>query len=173
MVGADLKSLVSPHHKSRLAILLVLEKSNISSSTLLPLVGLTNKLEQLGAHLEGLLLNLLTGLNLNLLSKTDNRLEVDILGLRSFVLKEELISISQTQPAAGRSEHTSSSFWALADPDLSFSSSSSSFFSFLAPPPNIEKTLLEATVAAEVTVAAAVVAAAVACSVTVCPKHQC
>jgi len=58
-------------------------------------------------------------------------------------------------------------FWAFADPDVSPRSSSSSFFSFLAPPPNIENTLSATPVAAAVTVEAAVVAALVACSVKV------
>jgi hypothetical protein len=58
------------------------------------------------------------------------------------------------------------SFWALADPELS-PRSSSSVFSFLAPPPNIAKTLSFTPTAAEVTVAAADEAASVAFSVTV------
>lgn len=86
MVGADLQSLVSAHDQSSLAVFLVFEKSNIASSTLLPLVCLTNKLEKLGAHLECLLFELFVGLDFNFLGETDDRLEVDILGLWSFVL---------------------------------------------------------------------------------------
>jgi hypothetical protein len=86
VVGADLQSLVSAHNQSSLAVLLVLEKSNITSSALLPLVCLTDKLEKLGAHLECLLLELFVGLDLNFLCETNDRLEMNILGLRGFVL---------------------------------------------------------------------------------------
>lgn len=78
MVGANLQSLISSHDQSRLAILLVLQESNITSSALLPLVRLLVELEELCAHLENLLLKLLIGLDLNLLSETDDWLEVDI-----------------------------------------------------------------------------------------------
>jgi hypothetical protein len=78
VVGADLQSLVSSHNQSRLAILLVLQKSNITSPALLPLVGILNKLEELCTHLEGLLLELLVGLDFNFLGKADNGLKVDI-----------------------------------------------------------------------------------------------
>lgn len=78
MVGANLQSFISSHDQSRLAILLVLQESNITSSALLPLVGLLVELEELCAHLENLLLKLLIGLDLNFLSETDNWLEVDI-----------------------------------------------------------------------------------------------
>jgi len=49
--------------------------------------------------------------------------------------------------------------WALEEPEGSLASSTSSFFSFLGPPPNMEKTL-------SLTAAAAEVAASVAFSVT-------
>jgi hypothetical protein len=78
VVGANLQSLISSHDQSRLAILLVLQESNITSSALLPLVRLLVELEELCAHLENLLLKLLIGLDLNLLSETDDWLEVDI-----------------------------------------------------------------------------------------------
>lgn len=78
MVGANLQSLISSHDQSRLAILLVLQESNITSSALLPLVGLLVELEELCAHLENLLLKLLIGLDLNFLSETNDWLEVDI-----------------------------------------------------------------------------------------------
>jgi hypothetical protein len=78
VVGANLQSLISSHDQSRLAILLVLQESNITSSALLPLVGLLVELEELCAHLENLLLKLLIGLDLNFLSETDDWLEVDI-----------------------------------------------------------------------------------------------
>jgi hypothetical protein len=78
VVGANLQSFISSHDQSRLTILLVLQESNITSSALLPLVGLLVELEELCAHLENLLLKLLIGLDLNFLSETDNWLEVDI-----------------------------------------------------------------------------------------------
>jgi hypothetical protein len=56
----------------------VLQESNITSSALLPLVGLLVELEELCAHLENLLLKLLIGLDLNFFSETDDWLEVDI-----------------------------------------------------------------------------------------------
>jgi len=74
-------------------------------------------------------------------------------------------------PAVDRTSGFSSaaaSLWALADPDVSPRSSSSSFFSFLAPPPNIENTLSATPLAADVTVEAVVEAALVACWVKVC-----
>lgn len=79
MVGADLEGLVTSHHQTGLAIFLVLQQPDVASSTLLPFTGLTDELEQLGAHLEELLLGLLVGLGLNPLGKLDNGLEMDIL----------------------------------------------------------------------------------------------
>lgn len=78
MVRADLEGLVSPHHQARLAVLLVLQESHVAGSALLPLLGLAVESEQLGAHLEGLLLELLVGLDVDLLGQADNGLEVDI-----------------------------------------------------------------------------------------------
>lgn len=86
MVGANLQGLVSSHHQAGLSVLLVLQQSDITSSSLLPLVGLADELEELGAHLEHLLLHLLVGLDLDLLGKADDGLEVDILGLGGFLL---------------------------------------------------------------------------------------
>ena len=87
MVGADLEGLITAHNKASLAVLLVLQKSNISGTALLPLVGLADELEELGAHLESLLLNLLSGLDIDLLGKADDWLEVNILGLRRLILR--------------------------------------------------------------------------------------
>ena len=81
MVGADLESLVSAHDQARLAVLLVLEQAHVTRSALLPLAALLDELEQLGAHLEELLLGLLIGLGLDLLGQLDDGLEVNILGL--------------------------------------------------------------------------------------------
>ena len=78
MVGADLQSLISSHDQSCLAILLVLQESNVASSTLLPFVGLLVELEELCAHLENLFLKLLVGLDLDLLGETDDGFEVHV-----------------------------------------------------------------------------------------------
>lgn len=87
MVGADLEGLIAAHNEASLAVLLVLQESNISGTALLPLVGLADELEELGAHLEGLLLNLLSGLDIDLLGKADDWLEVNILGLWCLILR--------------------------------------------------------------------------------------
>jgi hypothetical protein len=86
VVCANLEGLVSAHNQSCLSVLLVLQESHITGTTLLPLVGLADELEELGAHLEGLLLNFLTGLNVNLLGEMNDWLEVDILGGWGFIL---------------------------------------------------------------------------------------
>ena len=81
MVGANLERLVPSHHKSRLAILLVLEQPDITSTSLLPLPRAAVELEELGAHLESNLFPLLVGGCVNLLSQTDNRLELRVIAL--------------------------------------------------------------------------------------------
>lgn len=86
VVGADLEGLVSAHDQASLAILLVLEQSNVAGTTLLPLLAVTVESEQLGAHLEGLLLEFLVGLDLDSLGKADDGLKVNIRGLRSLFL---------------------------------------------------------------------------------------
>ena len=96
VVGTDLQSLVSSHNQSRLAVLLVLQESNITSSTLLPLVGFLDKFEELCAHLESLLLQLLISFNLHFLGETDDWLEVNILGLWCFFLLK--LSVSKWYP---------------------------------------------------------------------------
>ena len=86
VVGADLEGLVAAHHETGLLVLLVLEQADVTGTTLLPLLRLAVELEELGAHLEGLLLKLLVGLGLNLLGQVNDGLEVDIGGLLDFVL---------------------------------------------------------------------------------------
>jgi hypothetical protein len=88
MIGANLQGLVSSHHQSSLSTLLVLQESDVSSSTFLPLATLTIESEQLGTHLEHLFLVLLVGLGLDLFCQQDNGLKVRIwLGLiRCFLL---------------------------------------------------------------------------------------
>lgn len=65
VVGADLEGLVPTHDQTSLPVLLVLQQTNITGTTLLPLLALGVELEELGAHLENLLLQLLVGLDLN------------------------------------------------------------------------------------------------------------
>lgn len=92
MVGADLEGLVTAHDQAGLAVLLVLKQTDVTSASLLPLAGLLDELEKLGAHLEDLLLRLLVGLGLDLLGQLDDGLEVDILGLGSGILYTGLVS---------------------------------------------------------------------------------
>ena len=78
VVGADLEGLVATHDESGSAVLLVLEQTDLASATLLPLSAVAVELEQLGAHLESLLLALLVGLGVDLLSQVDDGLEVNV-----------------------------------------------------------------------------------------------
>jgi hypothetical protein len=86
VVGADLQGLITAHDEAGLVVLLVLEQTDITGTTLLPLLGLAVELEELGAHLEGLLLELLVGLGLDLLGQVDHGLEVDVRGLGNLLL---------------------------------------------------------------------------------------
>lgn len=86
VVGADLEGLVPTHDQTSLLVLLVLQQTNVTGTALLPLLALTVKLEQLGAHLESLLLELLVGLGLNSLGEADHGLEVDLGGFRGVIL---------------------------------------------------------------------------------------
>jgi hypothetical protein len=86
VVGADLQGLVSAHHQTALAVLLVLQQSNVAGTTLLPLLAITVESEELGAHLEGLFFELFVGLGLNSLRKADDGLEVNFRGLGSLFL---------------------------------------------------------------------------------------
>ena len=88
MVGADLEGLVSSHDQTGLAVLLVLEQTNVAGASLLPFAAVTIELEKLSAHLEGDLFSLLVRLGVDLLGELDNGLEVDIsLLLFGLVLK--------------------------------------------------------------------------------------
>jgi hypothetical protein len=91
VVGADLEGLVTAHDEASLLVLLVLQQTDITGTTLLPLLGLAVELEQLGAHLEGLLLKLFVGLGLNLLSQANDGLEVDVGGLLNLILHQDII----------------------------------------------------------------------------------
>jgi hypothetical protein len=86
VVGADLEGLITAHDKAGLLVLLVLQQTHITGTTLLPLLRLAVELEQLSAHLEGLLLKLLVGLGVNLLGQVNDGLEVDIGGLLNLLL---------------------------------------------------------------------------------------
>jgi hypothetical protein len=86
VVGADLEGLIAAHDEASLLVLLVLQQADVTGTTLLPLFRLAVELEELGAHLESLLLKLLVGLGLNLLGQANNGLEVDVGGLLDFIL---------------------------------------------------------------------------------------
>jgi hypothetical protein len=86
VVRADLQRLVSAHDNASFAVVLVLQKPHVACTTFLPLAALTHKLEQLGAHLEDLLLQLLVCFGLDLLREVDDGLEVNILRLRRLVI---------------------------------------------------------------------------------------
>lgn len=97
VVGADLERLLSSHNQADLVVLLVLEQPDVASSSLLPLAGGgggilailldgLDELEQLGAHLEELLLRLLVGLDVDLLGQLDDGLEVNVLALGGLLL---------------------------------------------------------------------------------------
>lgn len=86
MVSADLEGLVSAHHQPGLVVLLVPQQPHVASTTLLPFLGVTVKSEQLGAHLEGLLLEFFIGLGVDLFSQANDRLEVNFRGFGSLLL---------------------------------------------------------------------------------------
>jgi hypothetical protein len=87
VVGADLEGLIPAHDQTGLLVLLVLQETDVTGTTLLPLLALAVKLEQLGPHLEHLLLELLVGLGLNLLGQADDGLEVDVGGFGGLILR--------------------------------------------------------------------------------------
>jgi hypothetical protein len=152
VICADLKRLVPAHDQACFPVLPVLEQPHIARSALFPLARLPNKLEKLSPHFEDLLLGLLVRLDLDLLGQVNYGLEVNVLGLGRFVrLQQRLVSeLRQIAGSKEQGERTSSpsfeplaaaaSRCAFALPELSPRSSSSSFLSFLAPPPNMENT---------------------------------
>ncbi len=166
MVRADFQRLVPPHDQPGLLVLLVLQQTHVAGTTLLPLAGLADKLEEFGSDLKQLLLGFLVGLDFDLLGKPDYRLEVDIIRLGRLVFLqangavsiclgveytlEQQKTLRRNSASAGLGLTSSpaaaaASRWALELPELSPRSSSSSFFSFFAPPPNMEKTAAEVT----------------------------
>ena len=86
MVCAHLQRLVSSHNQSRLAVLLVLQKSNIARAALLPLVRILDKFEEFRTHLKYLVLKLLIRPDLHLFRQADYRLEVHVLGFGDLIL---------------------------------------------------------------------------------------
>lgn len=96
MVSADLEGLVSAHHQPGLLVLLVLQQPHVASTTLLPFLGFTVESEQLGAHLEGLLLEFFIGLGVDLFSQADDRLEVNFRGFGSLLLKKNRLAHLQS-----------------------------------------------------------------------------
>ena len=94
-----------------------------------------------------MLLELFIGLGVDLLGEVDYRLEVDvgllILGILLLQLVRQVTYIQQSL------RRTVSGF--LVAPEGSSASSTSSFFTFAGPPPNIEKTLSLTAAAADET----------------------
>lgn len=86
VVSADLEGLVAAHHQAGLLILGMLQQSDITGTTLLPLLAVGIESEQLSAHLEGLLLEFFVGLCLDFLGEADDGLKVDFRGFGSFLL---------------------------------------------------------------------------------------
>lgn len=95
MVGADLEGLVAAHDQAGLAVIAMLEQTHVAGTALLPLARVGNVPEELGAHLEDLLLRLLVGLGLDLLRQVDDGLEVNVLGLGGLLV---LLQIRQQLP---------------------------------------------------------------------------
>lgn len=77
MVRADLQGLISTHNQAGLLVLLVLQESDIASTTLLPLTRLAVELEKLCTHLKGLFLQLFVGLGLDFLGEVNDGFKVD------------------------------------------------------------------------------------------------
>lgn len=92
VVGADLQGLIPAHDQAGLLVLLVLQQTHVTGATLLPLLALAVELEQLGAHLERLLLKLLVGLGLHLLGQANDGLEVHFRRLGGFLLLQKSIA---------------------------------------------------------------------------------
>lgn len=86
MVSADLEGLVSAHNQTGLLVLLVLEQSDVSGTTLLPLLAIAIESEELRTHLEHLLLEFFVGLGFHLLGQADDGFEVDFRGLGGLIL---------------------------------------------------------------------------------------
>jgi len=78
VVGAHLERLVTSHHKTGLAILAMLEESDITRATLFPLARFAVEFEELSSHLENAFLEFFVGLGLDFLRKADDGLEVNI-----------------------------------------------------------------------------------------------
>lgn len=81
MVGTHFEGFVSSHHQAGLLVLLVLEKSDIPSASLLPLSSIAIEPEELGSHLECLVFGFLEGLGLDFLGQMDDGLEVLVFAL--------------------------------------------------------------------------------------------
>lgn len=86
MIRTNFQSLIPPHNQPRLLVLPMLQQPHIARSAFLPLPTLTIELEQLGTHLECLLLSLLVRLGLHLFGQVDDGLEVDIWRFGGIVL---------------------------------------------------------------------------------------
>lgn len=139
MVGADLHGLVATHDKTGLLVLLVLEKANVTSPALLPLLSVSVEAEKLSAHLEDLFFLFFVRHVVDLFGQMNNRVKVDVLALLNLVLLRSNMSVmSLIERYCGRQVAlvddmeglTSSPDFFLLLPLGSSTSSGSSFFSF-------------------------------------------
>ena len=78
MIGTNFKCLITSHDQACLAVFLVLQKTNITCASLLPLSRITIKLEKFGSHLERLFFSFFMSFGLNLFGQVDNRFEMNI-----------------------------------------------------------------------------------------------
>lgn len=79
MVSTDLQGLVTAHDKTDLLRFFVLQETDITRTTLLPLLRLLVKAEELGSNLELDVLVLFVGLDLNLVFKLDHRVKLRVM----------------------------------------------------------------------------------------------
>jgi hypothetical protein len=94
VVCANLKCLISPHDQTSLLVFLVFQQPNIPCPTLLPLPGVSIKTEELGPHLESLLLHFLICLCFHRFSQVNNRFKMYIRGLGCLLIILRLIPLS-------------------------------------------------------------------------------
>ena len=97
VICADLQRLVPSHDKTSLVVLLVPQQSHVSSTTLLPLAGVSIKLEELRPHLERHLLQFFVRLGVDLLRQVDDGLEVNVRRVNLlFGLQERVVTSAHT-----------------------------------------------------------------------------
>lgn len=78
MVCTDFQGLVSSHDQAGFAIFFMFQQTNITRTSFLPLSRVSIKLEQLCAHLEGLLLSLFVSLGFDFFGQANDRFEMNV-----------------------------------------------------------------------------------------------